>query len=58
MAYYRWGNWRKAKMLEKHETDKLATPAEVPSVPPSPVADANPEVEVDADAKVEAPAAR
>jgi Na+-driven multidrug efflux pump len=45
MAYYRWGNWRKAKMLDKHAPDTLATPAEVASTPPSPVADANPEVE-------------
>jgi putative MATE family efflux protein len=57
MAYYRWGNWRKAKMLEKHETDKLATPAEVPSTPPSPVADANLDVEVEVDG-VEEPAGR
>ncbi|MCD9087603.1 MATE family efflux transporter [Stenotrophomonas sp. SY1] len=41
MAYYRWGNWRSATMLHKPEQDTLATPAEVGSCPPSPVADTN-----------------
>jgi len=40
MAYYRWGNWRKAKMMAApSHAGELATPAEVPTTPPSPVAD-------------------
>src|SRR5690606_40261823 len=39
MAYYRWGGWRKAKMLVTPETDLLATPADTGAEPPSPVAD-------------------
>lgn len=38
LAYYRWGGWRKAKMLPSHR-EELAAPAEVPATPPSPVAD-------------------
>lgn len=45
LAYYRWGRWRKAHMLDKPSASTLATPAEVASVPPSPVADADAEVE-------------
>lgn len=47
LAYYRWGNWRQAKMLSPgaHEG---ATPAEVPASPPSPVADPDPAVDGDA----------
>jgi len=38
LAYYRFGRWRKARMLapDRHE---VASPAEVPATPPSPVAD-------------------
>ncbi len=37
MAYYRWGGWRRARMLpDRHE---IAVPSEVPAPPPSPVAD-------------------
>jgi Na+-driven multidrug efflux pump len=38
LAYYRFGRWRKARMLvpDRHE---VAVPAEVPATPPSPVAD-------------------
>lgn len=38
LAYYRWGGWRRARMLptDRHE---VAVPAEVPATPPSPVAD-------------------
>ena len=41
LAYYRWGGWRKARMLPSHH-EELAAPAEVPASPPSPVADPNP----------------
>lgn len=37
MAYYRWGGWRRAKMLPREED--LAVPAEIPAQPPSPVAE-------------------
>ncbi|MDR0182549.1 MATE family efflux transporter [Lysobacter arvi] len=42
LAYYRFGGWRKARMLapDRHE---VAVPAEVPATPPSPVADASAE---------------
>lgn len=48
LAYYRWGGWRKARMLATPKAahaplsvaaEELATPAEVPACPPSPVAD-------------------
>ncbi|WP_314403276.1 MATE family efflux transporter [Stenotrophomonas rhizophila] len=42
LAYYRWGGWRKAHMLPTHR-EELAAPAEVPAMPPSPVADLNPD---------------
>jgi len=44
LAYYRFGNWRKARMLvpDHHE---VAVPAEVPATPPSPVADPSAEPE-------------
>lgn len=35
MAYYRWGHWRQARMLDDEET--VATPAEVGGQPPAPV---------------------
>lgn len=42
-AYYRWGRWRKAHMLEPaapaSHAREVAVPAEVPAPPPSPVAD-------------------
>lgn len=37
LAYYRWGRWRQAHMLPHAE--EVAVPAEVPALPPSPVAD-------------------
>lgn len=36
LAYYRWGGWRQARMLEPAE-DRVATPAEVAGLPPTPV---------------------
>ena len=42
LAYYKWGNWRKATMLSQ-DPRAVAVPAEVPSHPPSPVADRIPE---------------
>lgn len=42
LAYYRWGDWRKARMLPVR-TDEIAVPAEVPALPPSPVADTAPD---------------
>ena len=47
MSYYRWGNWRKAHMLGEPAPDKQATPAEVPAMPPSPVADPDPDPELE-----------
>src|SRR5690606_25682041 len=41
MAYYRWGNWRKAKMLEP-DPDRVAVPSEVPAHVSAPVADQGP----------------
>jgi hypothetical protein len=38
MAYYQWGNWRKAHMLAPH-AEEVAIPAEVASQPPAPVAE-------------------
>jgi putative MATE family efflux protein len=38
LAYYQWGNWRKAKMLVPH-AEEVAIPAEVASQPPAPVAE-------------------
>lgn len=38
MAYYQWGNWRKAQMLAPH-AEEVAIPAEVASQPPAPVAE-------------------
>ncbi|MBU8974959.1 MATE family efflux transporter [Lysobacter sp. MMG2] len=44
LAYYRYGHWRRARMLvpDRHE---VAAPAEVPAQPPSPVADPSAEPE-------------
>ncbi|MFC3549841.1 MATE family efflux transporter [Lysobacter cavernae] len=44
LAYYRWGHWRRARMLppDPHE---VAVPAEVPAAPPSPVADPSAEAD-------------
>ncbi|MCW0378381.1 Multidrug export protein MepA [Xanthomonas sacchari] len=39
LAYYRWGNWRKARMLAPSRPETVAHPAEVPVQPPAPVAD-------------------
>ncbi|MBB5877878.1 MULTISPECIES: MATE family efflux transporter [Xanthomonas] len=39
LAYYRWGNWRKARMLAPSPPETVAHPAEVPAQPPAPVAD-------------------
>ncbi|MEI2430508.1 MATE family efflux transporter [Lysobacter yananisis] len=50
MAYYRWGGWRRAKMMAAPErvaapvaTQTIATPAEVPAHTPAPVADTSPD---------------
>jgi Na+-driven multidrug efflux pump len=40
MAYYRWGRWRQAKMLQQPAA--IAVPAEVPSEAPTLVADQSP----------------
>ncbi len=42
LAYYRWGKWREARMLTP-APGEVATPAEVPAMPPSPVADPDPD---------------
>jgi len=40
LAYYRWGRWRQAHMLEPGAPAReVAVPAEVPAAPPAPVAD-------------------
>ncbi|WP_295958496.1 MATE family efflux transporter, partial [uncultured Xanthomonas sp.] len=39
LAYYRWGNWRTARMLAPSRPETVAHPAEVPVQPPAPVAD-------------------
>ena len=38
LAYYRWGNWRSARMLPP-EPEEVAIPSEVPGQVPAPVAD-------------------
>ncbi|WP_363797626.1 MATE family efflux transporter [Lysobacter firmicutimachus] len=50
IAYYRWGGWRKARMMAAPErvaapvaARTIAAPAEVPAQPPAPVADACPD---------------
>ncbi|MBX9403719.1 MATE family efflux transporter [Lysobacter sp. BMK333-48F3] len=50
IAYYRWGGWRKARMMAAPEriaapvaAQTIAAPAEVPAQPPAPVADACPD---------------
>lgn len=55
LAYYRWGGWRRARMLapDRHE---VAVPAEVPAPPPSPVADPSAEPDDENTATVDAPA--
>jgi Na+-driven multidrug efflux pump len=46
LAYYRWGGWRKARMLATPtHPSALAAPAEVPAHPASPVADTAPTAE-------------
>src|SRR3546814_3132115 len=35
LAYYRWGNWRQARML-KPDPEAVALPSEVPAQVPSP----------------------
>ena len=54
LAYYRWGGWRKARMLEPTADGAplAATPAEIPACPPSPGADADAALEVAAPAAV------
>lgn len=42
LAYYRWGNWRRARMLP---TAPGVTPAEVGATPPAPVADIDAEAD-------------
>ena len=39
IAYYRWGGWRRARMLP---AEAVAIPAEVPAAPPAPVAGLSP----------------
>ncbi|MDI9240409.1 MATE family efflux transporter [Lysobacter sp. LF1] len=55
LAYYRWGGWRRARMLppDRHE---VAVPAEVPAPPPSPVADPSADPEDDVPQAVQEPA--
>jgi hypothetical protein len=43
-GYYRWGGWRKARML-RVEPDDVAIPSEVPAGATAPVADAGVRVE-------------
>jgi len=50
IAYYRWGGWRKARMMAAPgrvaapaAAQSIAAPAEVPASPPAPVADACPD---------------
>lgn len=50
LAYYRWGGWRRSRMMSPVEravapiaTQTIATPAEIGAQPPAPVADASPE---------------
>ncbi|NIJ68639.1 MATE family efflux transporter [Xanthomonas sp. 60] len=52
LAYYRWGGWRKARMMSEPSSPGLATPAGVPACPPSPVADADAALETAAPAAV------
>ena len=43
LAYYRWGRWRSARMLDRPvDTDEIAMPAEVPTPSTGPVADCCP----------------
>lgn len=45
LAYYRWGGWRKARMLggaAPVDTDEIAVPAEVPTPSTGPIADCCP----------------
>lgn len=37
LAYYRWGRWRRTRLLAPGEEEALATPAEVGGLPPAPV---------------------
>lgn len=39
LAYYQWGNWRKARMMLEPHPEEVAIPAEVASQPPAPVAE-------------------
>ncbi len=57
LAYYRWGGWRRAHMLEgaKPPLREVAVPAEVPATPPSPVADPAEDPDGTIDAGVEPP---
>src|SRR5690606_37143546 len=49
LAYYRWGGWRKARMLAP-DPHRIAIPSEVPALAPSPIADPPPECTVPAPA--------
>ena len=42
LAYYQWGDWRKARMLAP-DPHRIAIPSEVPALAPSPIADPPPE---------------
>ena len=37
LAYYRWGRWRQARMIDHPDDETVATPAEVVGQPPAPV---------------------
>ncbi|WP_045764340.1 MATE family efflux transporter [Xanthomonas albilineans] len=37
LSYYRWGNWRKARMLAQPHADALTHPTDVATQPPAPV---------------------
>jgi len=54
LAYYRWGGWRRAKLLAPGEERGIAVPAEIGALPPAPVCDTADEV--DCDMRAAAPA--
>ncbi|SDM67856.1 putative efflux protein, MATE family [Oryzisolibacter propanilivorax] len=56
MAYYRFGRWRRARLLAPGEEESLATPAEVGALPPAPLCDTAADVPREAPAAVHRPA--
>ena len=42
IGYYRWGGWRRARMLDGAAREPVAMPAEVPAQPPAPLASLDP----------------